>query len=207
MYWRLKKQAQSSLHKSTLSLLLSVSLSILIIMFGVFGASIEPILEFNRTKIVEGEYWRLFTGNLVHYGFAHLAMNIAAFLIIAISLLREVSLKIYIPLLISCAMAVGIGTLLWNPELVFYRGLSGVIHGLIVAGLLLNSFRNRWLSYLFVGLVFAKIFHEHQADFQENQLQTLIPVPVAIDSHWYGALAGLIYMGVLMALQKIKKCP
>ncbi len=102
-------------------------------------------------------------------------------------------------------MAVGIGTLLWNPELVFYRGLSGVIHGLIVAGLLLNSFRNPWLSYLFVGLVFAKIFHEHQAGFQENQLQTLIPVPVAVDSHWYGALAGLIYMGLLMALQKIKK--
>lgn len=174
-------------------------------MLGVFGAGIETLLEFNRSKISEGEYWRLFTGNLVHYGFAHLAMNIAAFLIIGFSLLREVSVKVYLPLFISCAMSVGIGTLWWNPELVFYRGLSGVIHGLIVAGLLLNSFRNRWLSYLFVGLVFAKIFHEHQAGFQENQLQTLIPVPVAVDSHWYGALAGLIYIGVSMALQKVKK--
>ncbi|MES2822863.1 MAG: rhombosortase [Pseudomonadota bacterium] len=195
------------MHRSifTPGVLLSVSLSILILLFGGFGASIEPILEFNRSKIIDGEYWRLFTGNLVHYGFAHLAMNIAAFLIIGFSLLRDVSLKVYVPLFVSCAMAVGIGTLLWNPELVFYRGLSGVIHGLIVAGLLLNSFRNPWLSYLFVGLVFAKIFHEHQAGFQENQLQTLIPVPVAVDSHWYGALAGLIYMGLLMALQKIKK--
>lgn len=174
-------------------------------MLSVFGMSTEPFLEFNRTKISEGEYWRLFTGNFVHYGFAHLAMNLAAFLLVGFSLLREISLKVYLPLLIISALAVGVGTLLWNPELFFYRGLSGVIHGLIVAGLLLNSFRNRWLSYLFVGLVFAKIVHEHQPSFQENQLQALLPVMVAIDSHLYGAVAGLVYIGILAILFKIKK--
>ena len=73
-----------------------------------------------------------------------------------------------------------------------------------MAGLLLNSFRNRWLSYLFVGLVFAKIIHEHQPGFQENQLQALLPVMVAVDSHLYGALAGLFYAGILTTLIKLK---
>jgi hypothetical protein len=95
--------------------------------------------------------------------------------------------------------------LLWNPELFFYRGLSGVLHGLIVAGLLLNSFRNRWLSFLFVGLIFAKIIHEHQLNFQENSLQALIPVMVAVDSHLYGATAGLTFMGLLFAVLAVKK--
>ena len=189
----------------TLSLAFTISLSIIIILFSVFGASMEPLLEFNRVKIFEGEYWRLFTCNFVHYGFAHLAMNLAAFLLVSFSLLREVSLKLYVPLFITAAMAVGVGTLLWNPELFFYRGLSGVLHGLIVAGLLLNSFRNRWLSFLFVGLVFAKIAHEHQADFQENQLQALLPVAVAVDSHLYGALAGLFFIGFLLILLNFKK--
>lgn len=189
----------------TPSLLLSVALSILVIIFSVFGTSVELLLEFNRTKIIEGEYWRVFTGNFVHYGFAHLAMNLAAFLLLGFSLLREISLKIYIPLLITSALAVGVGTLLWNPELFFYRGLSGLIHGLIVAGLLLNSFRNRWLSYVFVALVFAKIVREHLPGFQETQLQALLPVMVAVDSHLYGAVAGLLYVGILVIFVKIKK--
>ncbi len=199
-------RARSNLLRLTFtpSLVLSVSLSALAIMFSAFGPSTEPLLEFNRTEIIEGEYWRLFTGNFVHYGFAHLAMNLAAFLLVGFSLLREISLRIYIPLLISSALAVGVGTLLWNPELSFYRGLSGIIHGLIVAGLLLNSFRNRWLSYAFLGLIFAKIFHEHQPGFQENQLQSLIPVMVAVDSHLYGALAGLFFTGVLFITLWIK---
>ncbi len=195
--------------KLTPSLWLTTALTILLIAFSLLGPGAEALLEFNREKIAMGEYWRLLTGNLVHYGYVHLAMNLAAFLLLGVSLLYEITLKIYVPLLVCSAAAVGLGTFIWNPELSFYRGLSGVIHGLIVAGLLLNSFRHRWLSYLFVGLVFAKIFHEHQADFEENQLQALLPVAVAVDSHWYGALAGLVYMGLvytgtLFGLQKLK---
>jgi rhomboid family GlyGly-CTERM serine protease len=186
----------------TPSLMLTLSLSMLIILFSVLGAAIEPLLEFNRYKIQQGEYWRLFTSNFVHYGVAHLSMNLAAFLLVGFSLLRELSLKIYIPLFFISAMAVGVGILLGNPELFYYRGLSGVLHGLIVAGLLLNSFRNRWLSFIFTGLVFAKILHEQQAGFQENQLQALLPVMVAVDSHGYGALAGLCYLGVMLGLKK-----
>jgi rhomboid family GlyGly-CTERM serine protease len=189
----------------TPSSITTVSISIVIVLLSIFGLSMEPLLEFNRGRILEGEYWRILSSNFVHYGFAHTAMNLAAFLLVGFSLLLELTLKHYCLLFLSCALAVGLGVLIGNPELDFYRGLSGVLHGLIVAGLLLNHFHKRWLSYVFTALVFAKIIHEHQAGFQENQLQALLPVQVAVDSHLYGALAGLTYFCVLNSLRYIKK--
>lgn len=189
----------------TPSVLLSLSLIVLMLCFSMVGTQLEILLEFNREKILQGEYWRLITSNLVHYGVAHVLMNIAAFIIISFTLLKELSLKPYIVLLLICAIAVNLGTLLFNPELNFYRGFSGALHGLIVAGLLLNSFRNRWLSYVCVLLVFAKIIHEHQADFQANELQALLPVKVAVDSHLYGAIAGLIFFGLYFIQLQLRK--
>jgi rhomboid family GlyGly-CTERM serine protease len=189
----------------TPSSIASLSLGIVIILLSIFSASLDPLLEFNRAGILSGEYWRILTCNFVHFGFAHTAMNLAAFLLVGFSLLLELNLKHYCLLFLCCVLAVGFGVLIGNPELDFYRGLSGVLHGLIVAGLLLNTFQKRWLSYFFTALIFAKIFHEHQAGFQENQLQAMLPVPVAVDSHLYGALAGLVYFCVFSVINLVKK--
>lgn len=189
----------------TPSLAFSLCLTLLMLGLSLLGPQAEILLEFNREKIFQGEYWRLLTSNLVHYGFAHVLMNVAAFILIGISFLRELSLKAYLGLLLLTALAVNLGTLLFNPELFFYRGFSGALHGLLVAGLLLNRFRNPWLSYLGVILVFAKIAHEHQADFQANQLQELLPVAVAVDSHMYGAIAGLVFFAITWAVARAKK--
>lgn len=189
----------------TPSLAATLSLTLLMIGLSLLGTQAESLLEFNREKISEGEYWRLLTSNLVHYGFPHVAMNAAALLLIGGSFLRELSLKAYLGLLLITALAVNLGTLVFNPELSFYRGFSGALHGLLVAGLLLNRLRNPWLSYLGVALVLAKIVHEHQADFQANQLQELLPVAVAVDSHMYGAIAGLVFFAVIWALARAKK--
>lgn len=189
----------------TTSLVLTLSITLLMIGLCLAGSQLELLLEFNREKISQGEYWRLLSSNLVHYGFPHLAMNAAAFILIGFSFLRELHWKAYLSLVLLTALAVNLGTLLFNPDLSFYRGFSGALHGLLVAGLLLNRFRNPWLSYLGVILVFAKIIHEHQADFQANQLQELLPVAVAVDSHMYGAIAGLAFFIFTWALARGKK--
>lgn len=189
----------------TPSIIMTLSLSVLMFVFWLLGETMETTLEFSRTAITQGEYGRIFTGNFVHYGFAHLIMNLAAFILVGFSLLRDFSVKNYVALFIVCALFVGWGILLRNPDLFFYRGLSGILHGLIVAGLLLNKFRNPWFSYLCLGLVFAKIIHEHQANFHENQLQELLPVMVAVDSHLYGAIAGLCYSAIWFTVQHFKK--
>lgn len=189
----------------TPSLVVSLALILLMASFSLLGANLESLLEFNRSNIQAGEYWRLLTSNLVHFGRYHLLMNLAAFILISWTLLRELAWKSYIALLLLAALTINLGILWFTPELEIYRGFSGILHGLLVAGLLLNSFRNRWLSYICVLLVFAKIIHEHSASFEANKLQSLLPVKVAVDSHLYGAITGLVFIISYHATKYLRK--
>lgn len=145
----------------------------------------------DSAAVSAGQIWRLLTGNLVHFGWAHTTMNLAAFLLCCFGLLADYPLRQFLLLFLSCCLAVGLGIYTLNPEYATYAGLSGVIHGLILAGLLQSSAHPLWMRVGGLIVVIAKIVQEQQPDYQASDLQQLIPVPVAADAHLYGALAGL----------------
>lgn len=184
-----------------ISLLVACSIAI----FAVISAKSFALLSLERTKVADGEVWRLFTGNFVHFGWAHTLMNLAAFCLIAFALLNSLTAKQYLSLLLFCCMIVGTGVYYFNPEYETYAGLSGAIHGFIVAGLILNKRHPLWINSIFILLLFGKIFYEHQTSYQATELQALLPVPVAYDAHLYGALAGLVFGCVELARQKFKQ--
>jgi rhomboid family GlyGly-CTERM serine protease len=84
---------------------------------------------------------------------------------------------------------VDIGLWLFNPQIIWYVGMSGFLHGLLVAGVV-KSFRTAPWESLIMGLVvLLKIVYE----------QLIGPMPgseqsaggsVVVDAHLYGALAG-----------------
>lgn len=161
-----------------------------------FAATTEttfPALNLARTQVAEGEIWRLFSANFVHFGWPHTLMNLAAFALCALALLNNFPLRQLLRLIIFCCLSVGVGVYYLNPEYLSYAGLSGAIHGFIVAGLMRNQRHPNWLNALCIAALFGKIIYEHQADYQATQLQNLLPVAVAYDAHLYGAIAGLVF--------------
>jgi len=175
-----------------------------IIFFAANATNFFPLLSLERNKVVVGELWRLFTSNFVHFGWPHTLMNLAAFVICAFALLNTLSALRLLALIIVCCMSVGAGVYFFNPEYETYAGLSGAIHGFIVAGLLLNKRHAYWLNSIFIAVIFAKIIHEHQTDYQANELQTLLPVAVAYDAHLYGALAGLVFGISALVIDRVR---
>jgi rhomboid family GlyGly-CTERM serine protease len=168
--------------------------------FSIFSDWIFPWLSLERSTVNHGEVWRLLTSNLVHFGWAHTLMNLAAFAMVSFTLLDTFTPARYLFLLTFCSLCVSLGVYYWNPEYETYAGLSGSIHGLIVAGLLLNRRHALWVNGIFLAGIFFKIFHEHQDNYQTTELQDLLPVAVAYDAHLYGALAGLFFgVGYLIA--------
>ena len=163
------------------------------LIFAATSSASFPILSLERNKVIAGEFWRLFTSNFVHFGWAHTLMNLAAFVICACALLYTFSVTRLLALILFCCIAVGTGVYFFNPEYETYAGLSGAIHGFMVAGLLLNKRHAFWLKGIFIALIFAKIIYEHQTNYQATELQALLPVAVAYDAHLYGALAGLVF--------------
>jgi rhomboid family GlyGly-CTERM serine protease len=91
-------------------------------------------LQFDGAAIRAGEWWRLLTGNLVHWSPEHLFLDGTAF--VALGLLYERHFGRFYPLLLlTAALAVGVAGLLFWDERTLCRGLSGVNGGQFAAAL------------------------------------------------------------------------
>src|SRR5690606_17108642 len=184
-------------NRITPSLWLSICLCALLLALGAFPTITEPLLQFDRQRIEGGEWWRLLSGHFVHYGAYHLLMNVAALALCGFVLLRHLGLLAYATLLLICALGVGLGLYFLSLELEFYAGISGVLHGLILAGLLISLRETPVFNVVALLLVMGKLFQEQGANFDTSHV--LLPVPVAVDAHVYGAAAGFIFaVGILI---------
>lgn len=184
-----------------------VSIVLVLTMFALttFETRLFPLFSLEAAQIASGEYWRLLTANLVHFGWIHTLMNAAALLLCALAFFTEYPLKKFSLLLLWCCAAVGIGIYFFNPEYSPYAGLSGAIHGLIVAGLLISRAYPLWIRVVALGLVVTKLAQENSAGYEVTDLQALLPVAVAVESHLYGALAGLAFAALDSLSQHLKR--
>lgn len=185
------------------SLWLTFMLGSLLLVLGMFHQITEPLMQFDRALINQGHWWRLLTGQLIHYGAYHLAMNIIALLLCGYLLLRQFTLKVYATLLAACISGVGLGLYYGNTDLQFYAGFSGVLHGLIVAGLILNWRDAPWIYALACLALLGKLLNEQGAGFDTSH--ALLPVPVAVDAHLYGAASGLVFALIMLAVSRAQR--
>lgn len=159
----------------------------------VLDAHLFSSLSLDAEKVISGEYWRILTANFVHFGWAHTLMNVAAFVLCTAALLSEISPLKYLSLLLICCLTVGIGIYWFNPEYRPYAGLSGAIHGLIVAGLIQTRAYPLWIKIVGLLLIMGKLIQENLPGYTATDLQQLIPAAVAVESHMYGAIAGAVF--------------
>ncbi|HEX7155577.1 MAG TPA: rhombosortase [Burkholderiaceae bacterium] len=90
-------------------------------------------LEYRRSLVWQ-EPWRLLGAHLVHVNARHAFVNAAAWFVVARVFAPEMGVRRQ--LLIAGVGAAAISAALWAgyPEIEWYRGLSGVLHALFLAG-------------------------------------------------------------------------
>lgn len=164
-------------------------------------------LRYDRSGILNGEIWRLLSAHLVHLNLPHLFLNLLGLALICELLWGELPLRHGIGLLAFSGVAISAALWWLHPELVWYAGLSGVLHGLWAGcafyGLQHSSPQSR-LSYLVAAfLLVAKLLMEFHYGPSAYTAQ-LIGGSVVTASHLYGALAGAVYM---LALGCVRICP
>lgn len=158
-------------------------------------------LRFERVPVLEGEWWRFVTGNLTHLGWSHLALNTVGLVMTWVFFAEEFSPFEWGALLLLCGLAVTGGLFIFNPELIWYVGLSGLLHGLFIAGAL-QTFRGEPLFSGVLLLGFAgKLTYEQLMGAMPGTAD-MAGGPVVVDSHLYGAIAGtLLGLGFLALKQ------
>lgn len=147
-------------------------------------------LEWSRSGISGGDYWRLLTGQWVHLGLNHLLLNLAGLVVTGLLFTKHPALPIWISYLILSPLAISSGLFLAAPELDWYRGFSGCLHGLLVFTALYNiRTETRW-SLIILGFILFKMTAEVflYPAVGENPL---VGGQVIVQSHWLGALTGL----------------
>lgn len=186
---------------------LGISTVMLLLNLGLFfwlqsAENVLNWLQYDRSAIVEGQLWRLVTGNLVHWSAEHFLLDVAVFLLIGCLYERSLG-NSYLWILFLTGLVVGASALIFLPQMATYRGLSGVDSGLFAAVLCLECVeavrdRRHWLFLLPVVSVFAlKLVYESatgQMFFGTESLGDLgQPVPLA---HTSGAFAAIVFFGL-----------
>lgn len=174
-----------------------VALAAVVIDLGHWGG----LLRYQRAEILQGEIWRLFSGNFVHANWRHLASDLAGLLLwTALAGYLETP-RSYLILLVGSAFAIGLGLLLFDPHVHWYVGLSGILHALFAAAAVRLILRGEWLAGL--GLAAAiglKLAWEQR--YGDIGTAKLLGVPVLVDAHLYGAVAGLAITIILIAAKR-----
>lgn len=159
-------------------------------------------LAFQRDAFSDGEIWRLITGNLIHTNANHLFLNLAGLLLLWAIHGFYYSISNYLYQFVFFSIVVTSLIYLFNPQMLWYAGLSGVLHGFFVWGAyqdIRHKVRFGWL--LMVG-VWLKVGYE-QIYGQDTDLANFIDANVAVDSHLYGAIAGIVVVLMFYLINKL----
>lgn len=155
------------------------------------GGTGRAALRFERDAIAAGELWRLVTGHIVHLGASHLVLNLAGlFLVWLLVGDRYTPLRWWLVVVFSLAV-MDLGFWFLDPQLSWYVGLSGLLHGLLMAGATAGLRRAPLESAVFGLVVIGKVALEQVIGPLPGSEATS-GGPVVVNAHLYGAVAGLL---------------
>ena len=192
----LDKGAQSPFRKYGRIWLLPVIVIVISVTISMGGEDARLLLKYDRLAIEAGQYWRLLSGHFAHLGNSHMLLNAAGLVLVWFLVGERAPAWVWAIVLVWSIACIDLGFWLFDTRLIWYVGLSGVLHGLLVSGAIAGLAEARGESLLLLAIVFGKLAYEQIAGPLPGSESTS-GGPVVVNAHLYGALAGVV-AGLLM---------
>ncbi len=154
------------------------------------------LFAYDRALVAAGEWWRILTAHLAHLSVPHGLMNLAALAMIAWLFRGDFGVLAWSTGFAVPALVIGVGLFAAWPDVGWYVGLSGILHGLVAAGGLTWCLGGeRVAGGVLLAILAAKLLYE----------SVFGPVPgseaaaggrVLVESHLLGAVGGLLGVAV-----------
>jgi rhomboid family GlyGly-CTERM serine protease len=164
------------------------------------GDAARLALRYERTAILDaGQYWRLITGHLVHGSGLHAGLNLLGLGLLAALFPRHYSVGQWIFIGVVSLGVIDVGFLGLEPNLEWYVGLSGILHGALAAGTFAWWLQEpKPLAAALSAVLIGKLLWEQYA----GALPLAGEMPVIVDAHLYGAIGGLVAACGIHALRR-----
>ena len=178
-------------------------LGLLCLIIYAISAENITVLDYNRESIINGEYWRLISGNFNHTNIYHLLLNLGALAVIGGLHYRYYNSAAYTSLILLLSIGVGVGILWLSPSTHLYVGLSGILHGIIIVGAVIDVTKKYYSGYILMIGTVIKVINEQLFN-SPVEISQLIEAKVLTEAHLYGLVTGLIIAPLYVYLNKKK---
>ena len=172
-----------------------VALLAICLLLAAGGDAVRDLGRWERDAIETGEYWRLVSGHLVHLGLGHLWPNLVALAIVGLLFEGVFRNWDWVRIGVASAAAIDLGLYVLDPDVQWYVGLSGVLHGYVAAGALALIMRGEKLGVVLAVGVGAKLVFE-QVVGPVPFTAASVGGPVVVAAHLYGVIGALLAEGV-----------
>ena len=157
-------------------------------------------LRFERTGIAAGEAWRLLTGHLVHLGVSHTLLNLAGLVLVWVLVGRAFSTRQWLWIMAGSVAAIDLGLWFGSPSLEWYVGLSGLLHGMLAAGIVAGLAARSGEAVVLAVVVAGKLAWEQFAGPLPGSEATSGGA-VIVDAHLYGVIGGALVAATLIRVR------
>ena len=162
------------------------------VLLAAFGDAARRLLSFDRSGLEAGQLWRLISGHLVHLGWYHLALNLLGLIALAVLCPQPLRMREWTFRVAWLALFISVALYAMAPAVDHYVGLSGVVHGLFVLGLVPLARRGDRIAITALVFLAAKIGWEQIAGAPVSD-EDAIGGRVVTLGHLFGTLAALVY--------------
>jgi rhomboid family GlyGly-CTERM serine protease len=156
--------------------------------FELGGDAVRNALSYDRAALAAGELWRAASAHFVHLDANHALLNGFGVVLMWALFARDYSPARWAAIYCCACLAVSAGLWFFSPQVTWYVGASGALHGVMTAGTLAHLKRRDLDGWILAIFIVAKLAYEQTA----GSMPFSGSAHTIVDAHLYGAVGGLL---------------
>jgi rhomboid family GlyGly-CTERM serine protease len=152
------------------------------------GQAARETMSYQRAALSDGQWWRLLSAHFVHLDLEHAVLNSLGVVLMWALFARDYEARGWLAIYLVACVAVSTGLWFFSPEVTWYVGASGALHGVMTAGTLAHLRRGDLDGWILGIFIVVKLAYEQFA----GALPFAGSPDTVVDAHLYGAIGGVV---------------